>query len=97
MTRFPTSSLIFTIVIVAALLGLSALTGFGDWINGHPVAAPAIRVVAMLLAGGGGLYWLVAPPRDARAKPVWFRIGGLFLLVIAGLNAAVLLGIVTPS
>lgn len=93
MTRLLTSTWFRTALIVLALMCISELTGFGDWIKGYPVAVTTLRAIITLLMGAAGLFGLIAPPRDGWGWQSWrYRALALVLLAIATIHASILFG-----
>ncbi|MGY4397716.1 hypothetical protein ACVWZA_002913 [Sphingomonas sp. UYAg733] len=83
--------LLITAVVVALLQLASILTGFGDWVRETPAAATTARIIAMLFCGGLGLVSLLAGRYDPEMRTLGNRLIGIFILLIAAIQAALLL------
>ncbi|QNQ08105.1 hypothetical protein [Sphingomonas alpina] len=93
MTRrfWPRLRLLLITAVIAVLLQLVfTLTGFGNWVHETPAAIAAGRVIVLLFCGGGGLFCLVAGRYDPEMRTFGNRLTGIFLLLIAAIQAALL-------
>ncbi|ATY33417.1 hypothetical protein [Sphingomonas psychrotolerans] len=86
-------SMVCGFVGVILFLAISDLAGFSAWLRAAPVAQAVVRVFAVLLFGAGGLVLLIWPKLDGpRARPLFYRLLGAFMLTIALAHATILFG-----
>ena len=89
------SRLISFLVLVGSLAAfhlISRATGFGDWLNGTPVAIQVVRVLAILFFGFCGLALLFLRDEEDGPRRIRNWLYGGFAIAMALLNAMLLIG-----